>query len=785
MNKLEKLLGDDDSLSSPTSPRSTNGGKKGGIRKFFSRSSKDSGSNGKRKDSKTPSLGGDSILSESASLSSQSTSYSERDRSGSLDSAMLLQTQGTRSLSDNNSRYHTPMEDPNSMMASPTSPSSLMSPSSFTSNSSPLEQHHPHHLHQQHHHQNMEQVTTLMIHGGNITLDDNAKPASVYTFTTAMEVIQQVVATFDRGHTESLEDYAMNYYLVVKGVDGDEYTLVPSDRPLSIYHSLTGYLNTPMPSLKKARRISQLMSTNSDITTHIGGPSHHHPASPTSPNGLESSPTTVAFYLHSKRRTLNEGGMIRIKVSLLQSEIVDQDGLFGAGQTRVDKSLSVSHTGSVGDVAALILERFHLLNGVVDGASDLNDQIKALRLEDSSKGQAVLYRLNVSRNGREFVLNVNDPITKAYDGATMPPVHYARNSNPDRSSTTSMSSIIHSPHADETFFVLRRVQAQFLPQTNHMDYTTQHVSAQPPQRPARSHRPPIRQNTPMPHTKTIDSTNPLPTIHPLEMRSGIYNDPRLASPIDTTSPSLSQTTKSHPDDIDNHPPSHQQGYMDNGKQQMTPEEDGDAILKLNEALDSLAYTRNSNEPLTEAITHHRHLTKTVITTQPNNRNTSPLQINNREQPSPLSTSSSSAEFPALHGKTMDKSPSTTSTMTTSISTMGDQNVRMAAMTGTQYQDSINNKGNLARKRHGSIPSMLYWDDFGMDEMMTLIRGAAKCQEAMEKKEAEKKNRRSSRHYTAPIRSEINEVFKDSHVQLEQLEKELDILMAQAVKTYCR
>jgi hypothetical protein len=146
------------------------------------------------------------------------------------------------------------------------------------------------------------------------------------------------------------------------------------------------------------------MSIGTDTTTHMGGPSHHHhhhhPTSPTSPTGHDSSRTLVQFYLHCKRRTINDGGVIRIKVSLLQSEILDQDGLFSPGQTRVDKSLSVSHTGSIGDVAALILERFHLLNGVVDGSPDIDGQIKALRLENSSEGHAVLYRLNVFRNGR-------------------------------------------------------------------------------------------------------------------------------------------------------------------------------------------------------------------------------------------------------------------------------------------------------------------------------------------------------------------------------------------------
>lgn len=236
VNKLERLLGEDDPLASPTSPRNSGGssGKKSSIRKFFSRGSKDGGSSGKRKDSKTSSLGADSILSETASVSSQSTtSYSERDRSGSLDSAMLLQTQGS-SVSDhlntNNatsamsaysdpSRYYTPTDGPNSVMASPTSPSSLMSPSSFTSSSMPFDPHPPHPLHQQ----SVEQPVVLMVHGGNLAFGDDAKPALAYTSTTAMEMIQQVVDKLDPEASEPIEDRATNYYLVVKGVDGGKF----------------------------------------------------------------------------------------------------------------------------------------------------------------------------------------------------------------------------------------------------------------------------------------------------------------------------------------------------------------------------------------------------------------------------------------------------------------------------------------------------------------------------------------------------------------------------------
>jgi hypothetical protein len=195
-----------------------------------------------------------------------------------------------------------------------------------------------------------------------------------------------------------------------------------------------------------------------------------------------------------------------------------------------------------------------------------------------------------------------------------------------------------------------------------------------------------------------------------------------------------------------HAPYPQPHYRDTNKEQVTPE-DGDVLMQLDAALDSLAHTRNSNEPLTEAITHHQQR--------------SVAAPSNVRDPSPLSMSS----VDPLRSRLDDPPPSTTSTVSTVATSISAPSPSTLTPTDMTVDDKKPSRG-----RRASIQSMLYWDDFGMEDLMIMIRGSAKCQEAMEKKEAEKKNRRSSRHYTAPIRSEINEVFKDSHVQLEQLEK---------------
>lgn len=66
-------------------------------------------------------------------------------------------------------------------------------------------------------------------------------------------------------------------------------------------------------------------------------------------------------------------------------------------------------------------------------------------------------------------------------------------------------------------------------------------------------------------------------------------------------------------------------------------------------------------------------------------------------------------------------------------------------------DTLSNKPN--RVRPESTESMLYCNDFGMNDLMVIIRGAAVVTD-----------------HNKSIRSEISEVFKDSHTRLDQLEK---------------
>ncbi|KAI7894088.1 uncharacterized protein EV154DRAFT_536709 [Mucor mucedo] len=550
--KLDQLL----RSSSPEEPQQERRGskdsnskkEKSGIRKFFSRS------NSKSKSANTlerQSSGGSQY--ETASISSQSTgivSVLDRDRSGSLDST--IQQQGTE----------------------------------------------------------------LKIHAGNINhfvntsgLMQSYKYVTAYPSTTATDLIH--MALTDQEQLQQQDMTYHDFYLIVRTLGGDECTLVPSDKPLEIFHSLTAHLNTPMPSLKKARRISQLMG--SDNGTHMGRPSKEL-----------ANEDEVQFYLLSKTKRIDDGE-IQIKVSLFPSQLQQQAS--DDVTKRVDKLVKIPSSILIKDAVTLLLEKFHILNGVVAGPQT-EDDIKSLRL---SEQDILKYHLAVNKNGQEYLLDLEEKLLNVFEDDQIPNIHYRRNSNPDR---TSITVNITPPEKDEIFFILKCVESK---KKEDVEDSRHH-------RPHHHHL--VRQDTPMPRQETTptdgfkyDRAPSLPQYQPQVILAEEINRELSGSPIELSSS----------------PPSE------------------NILSQLDEAIDTLNKS----------------------TTQPQ------------------------------------------------------------------------------RVRPESSESMLYCNDFGMNDLMVMIRGAASAQE----------KKLTGRNSNRPIRSEISEVFKDSHTRLDQLEKELDRLMSEAVKVY--
>jgi hypothetical protein len=164
------------------------------------------------------------------------------------------------------------------------------------------------------------------------------------------------------------------YYLFA-----DEYTLIPQDKPLSIFNTLTAHLNTPMPSLKKARRISQLMSMGDPANggqSHVGGPK--------SGNNLDGL-SEIKLYLNRKVKRVDErDGKIHIKVVCIPSS--DR-------QRQENKILAVAPHALTGDIITHALERFQVKNGYAYDFAD-EDEPQNVRYKD------IPYTLSINVQGQ-------------------------------------------------------------------------------------------------------------------------------------------------------------------------------------------------------------------------------------------------------------------------------------------------------------------------------------------------------------------------------------------------
>lgn len=186
--------------------------------------------------------------------------------------------------------------------------------------------------------------------------------------------------------------------------------------------------------------------------------------------------------------------------------------------------------------------------------------------------------------------------------------------------------------------------------------------------------------------------------------------PRLSDTPSPVPPSDTVPTM-HP--LENH--QQQQPEQQLEQQQLTeePESAVDVLLRLDEALDSLAHTRNSNEPLTEAITHQME-----------------SQQNQQRQITRSPESGESPQIPILRTPEPDA-----------------------------FIPPETPQPQATKPRQ---QSMLYCDDFGMKDLMILIRGAARYAEETEKHSGHKRS--------SSIRSEISQIYREDQQRLEQLEK---------------
>lgn len=245
------------------------------------------------------------------------------------------------------------------------------------------------------------QPTPLRIYAGNIQFAASYKTVYVHPSTTAAELVERAVDTFDIQDTNDLVDGHLDYHICIRGADGgsisfwtceldhshasntstfiDEYTLVAQDKPLLIFNTLTAHLSTPMPSLKKARRISQLMSMgdpNAGGQAHVGGPKN---------GNLGDNVSEIKLYLNRKVKRVDErDGKIHIKLVCLPS---------GDQQKQENKILAVAPNALTGDIIMHALERFQVQNGYPFDFAD-EDELHGVRYKGTP------YTLSISVQGQ-------------------------------------------------------------------------------------------------------------------------------------------------------------------------------------------------------------------------------------------------------------------------------------------------------------------------------------------------------------------------------------------------
>lgn len=215
-SKLESILAGDGS-SPPASSSSSSAGppvneqrrgskdkkEKGALRKLFSRN-KDGKDKKQRKgsmDKQTPiiTVGDQVISSETASLSSQSTGYSDRDRASSIDSSSHMHMH-------HHQQYHYSHQQQQPRDAHPPQQQRQSEPAATAQ-------------------QQQQQPAMLKIYAGNVRFGAEFKIANTYPNTTAADLIQHALHTFDiQNHQPSANaDAHLDYFLVVRGVDGGKY----------------------------------------------------------------------------------------------------------------------------------------------------------------------------------------------------------------------------------------------------------------------------------------------------------------------------------------------------------------------------------------------------------------------------------------------------------------------------------------------------------------------------------------------------------------------------------
>ncbi|KAF9194509.1 hypothetical protein BGZ50_006234 [Haplosporangium sp. Z 11] len=423
-----------------------------------------------------------------------------------------------------------------------------------------------------------QDIMTLRVYPGNVDFGASMYKTVVVTPTTmASEVAHQAVVKFRLAPdgTASTGDF----YLTVKGVDGDETVLQATDKPMAIYQSLTAHLTTPLPPNHRLSisSVSSMMSVNSNGSYNSN---NNHPSSTasspshptlrrTSPGKTDPQKRSIRFLLNKKIRRASSISMASLpstpttptapqedffwvkvvcQAQDLPQSMILLDGMGTAMEksdprthnqtvaTKVEHWIPMHATSNAGDVIFRTLEKVAIRSGVVNGVPE---HILAAKRASSPNGLVIEYQLGIKLNGstskkykqgEEVPLPPQIPLSKCFEEHQLVPIR--------RSPKADVASMPTNP---EYVFFLRKATKSLQAEMRFVqEQLVQQSQRQPPVKKAPSPLqvvPPRAADTesvssaqPSPTTSVSNSSSPalqnraLNTGHPVAVSAGTSNN---------------------------------------------------------------------------------------------------------------------------------------------------------------------------------------------------------------------------------------------------------------------
>ncbi|KAF9571373.1 hypothetical protein EC968_000689 [Mortierella alpina] len=346
------------------------------------------------------------------------------------------------------------------------------------------------------------EIMTLRVYPGNVDFGASMYKTVVVTPTTmASEIAHQAVVKFRLAPdgTASTGDF----YLTVKGMDGDETVLQATDKPMAIYQSLTAHLTTPLPANHRLSisSVSSMMSVNSSGSYGSAGNTLSTSTTVSSQPTLRRTGSgrpdpqqrSIRFLLNKKIRRANsllvtslpstpttptapQEDFFWVKV-ICQAQDLPQsmlliDGMGSAMDkadprahnqmvaTKVEHWIPMHATSNAGDVIFRALDKIGIRSGVVDGVPE---SVLAAKRATVPNGLVIEYQLGLKVN-RDGVSKRNSISSQERDDIPLPPqmplsrlIDEHKLVPVRRSPKADVASM--PPHPDHVFFIRKAAKS--------------------------------------------------------------------------------------------------------------------------------------------------------------------------------------------------------------------------------------------------------------------------------------------------------------------------------------